>query len=342
MFKNEKVEVNQEWKGKQVSFDPDSSPKAWKHYKKYYEQDFQNNYNYDDLKTFDYIEHGENKGSYAVNKYLRYYNRLNILPIDYNIDNEWSTSAVQRLSGETDFNFNDKKFDEFIQLLLLDKNNYINNLKKLDKCSKMHHTLLNFSIMPVMGNLQGYKSKGIFLDVNNQKYEWLDRLDSFVFLLDKFYKSKENGDSDIIKHAGTNKYELINYLNNFAENKDDESIYNYCKKIYFIDKPLVDKLKASGKKPIDSAERVVEYMNLALEFWQEKEFCLLKDEFLTIGDYFPNGGETYTLQEIVEKIYNDLLYEEEEADYLINKCIERGFIDSQGRLIHYYQIKNLH
>ena len=49
-------------------------------------------------------------------------------------------------------------------------------------------------------------------------------------------------------------------------------MYDYCKDIYLIDdKSFVDRLIESGKQPIDSRNRALEYMKLANEFWNIKK-----------------------------------------------------------------------
>ena len=40
--------------------------------------------------------------------------------------------------------------------------------------------LSKFSLIQVVGNMQGFKSKGLRL--KTEKHEWLDRLDTFVYI----------------------------------------------------------------------------------------------------------------------------------------------------------------
>ena len=49
-------------------------------------------------------------------------------------------------------------------------------------------------------------------------------------------------------------------------------------------------------------------------------------EFLTIGEYFSNGGETYTQAELLLMLERDLGYSEEEGKILIDNSVKYGFI----------------
>lgn len=271
------ITAKQDWIG-DLYFDPDSSPEAWEFYKKYYsKQAWTSNYNFEELHFFEFANDGSRL---YVDFPLSFYNRLNALyeksdPTDK--DGLLYYPATLRLAGETDFNFNDKKYEIFLKILFKDykrdKTKFYENLSKLKDCNKMHHTLANFSLTQVVGNMQGFKSKGLCL--TNGKNEWLDRLDTFIYMLNEFYnKDLGNRNEDIIiKNAGPyNGGELLNYLNGF------NSIFDYCEKVYFIKDKLVNKLIALGSKEINTGERVVEYMDLALDFWKERVEFLLNFE----------------------------------------------------------------
>lgn len=60
--------------------------------------------------------------------------------------------------------------------------------------------------------------------------------------------------------------------------------------------------------------------------------CLIfdKNDYTTIGEYFPNGGETYTIEDLLYKIETDLGYDKEESEILIEKSVEKGFITACG------------
>ncbi len=260
------------YEGVSYHFDPDSSPETWEYYRKYYNVknwSALKEYNLDKVHFFEYVN------AHYVDAPLSYYNRLNALPNEVTVieNNGYRYyEATKRLAGETDFNFNDIKYSYYKKLLFekymkneVNKETLYENIANLDKCNQMHHTVLNFSLMQVVGNLQGAKSKGLIL---NGKYEFLDRLDTFVYILSCYLdKSGTEFENNIIIENATyaNRKELIDYLNEFSD------IYDYCKKIYFInDKVFIDKLKESGNKPIKGGEDVVNFMSLAFQFWNKK------------------------------------------------------------------------
>lgn len=171
---------------------------------------------------------------------------------------------VVKISGETDFNFGkgwSNTVENKYKGLLNNKNspkNYIEMYKKqLERCKVLYKSILNVSLMPQTGNLQSAK-KGI----GN------DRLDTYVWALNSFYE----GETSLLFNYATckNMEVLEKYLNLFRKNYDDDPIYNYCSKIYGINKNLVDELILSGKKAINNPGRVMEYMKLAYRFWCQK------------------------------------------------------------------------
>ncbi len=273
---NNKIESNQSFRGINYNFDADSSPKAWEHYNKVYTKEHWNGincYNVNNPSFFEYIRNG-----YYVNEPLSYYNSLFALPKELvestDLNGNKYYQACLKLRGETDFNFNQYKYPVFKKILFtayidkkIDKDKLEENFKNLDYCNNMHHNLLNFSLIQSSGNMQGYKSKGVLLSRN--KYEYLDRLDSFVFLLDAYYKLDEKArkTAEIIKNAGEyNNANLENYLNSFS------CIFDYCKKIYFIDnKDFINKLIKNGEKPINNADDVHRYIEFAKEYWDIKK-----------------------------------------------------------------------
>lgn len=260
-FKKE-IKSEHEWNGSNYKFDPDSSPEAWEHYKKYYTADhwhLLNKYNFDSLNFFNY-----QKG-YYVNKAKSAANRLNALPKGVTTITKRSNKyrATERLCGEVDFNFNKLKSTEFKRLLKQDKSAELGkHLLKLSECQKMHHSVLNFSLMQVVGNLQGTKSRGI-------NDEWLDRLDSFVAMLSRYYRTnkKERSLSPMMEQATPfNRRALQNFLDNAFLDE-----YDYCSKTYFIqNRDFIDRLIEQGNQAINASERVVAYMELAFDFWEEK------------------------------------------------------------------------
>ena len=74
----------------------------------------------------------------------------------------------------------EKKYALFLKViesdLIVSQREKDNASQQLSKCKDMHHTLLNFSLMQAIGNMQRFKGiKG-------------DRLDVFIYELDKYYR----------------------------------------------------------------------------------------------------------------------------------------------------------
>lgn len=251
---------SQVWEGKEILFDPDSSPASWEHYKICYKDTFKDIYNIQSPQFFSYF-----KGKY-VDIPLEYYNRLYALNVGAKRKKEkWYSiyQAESRVSGETDFNFNEYKYGKFLNILFNELKNNKEEFEKqkaeLDKCSKMHHTLLNFSLMQTMGGMQQVKSRGLG--------DRFDRPDTLIYLLDCYYRKDEKNKDKFFsgRASAANKQALRDYLDSFTD------VYDYCKKIYFIDEDLVKKLINNGSKPINTVEDISKYMDLALEFWKQKE-----------------------------------------------------------------------
>ena len=335
MFKNKKISELQKQGPKTIRFDPDSSPDAWEHYQQFYSHNKYLSNHYDFQKQFFYNHYdkvGLKTGYYNGLKWFNYvnqplhssseYNRLFVLKKGTKTESSESNefiAAANRLGGDCDFNFNEKKSSLFLEIIKSDsiasQREKDNAIQQLSKCIDMHHTLLNFSLMQAMGNMQKFKGSNRY-----------DRLDTFIYELDKYYRGVSNS---ILQYSSQdNEPALISFLNDFKD------IYEYCATFYFItEKTFVDEIIKQGSMPITNVTELVRYMNLAEKYWSKKEFFFLKNEFLTVGDYFQNGGESYSRSELITKIENDLGYSKEESNELINKCEERGFLTSVGNLL---------
>lgn len=305
----------QEWNGKKMYFEPDSSPAAWAHYKKYYLSDIlRDNYNFE--KLYFYTHRNETYLNDAPLKYLNLpidddstHNRLYAIEkVEIKKHNGVETFApTNRLGGDCDFNFNEHKVEFFGNIV--GKGN-----PQLKRCAEMHHTLLNFSLMEAMGCMQCVKGSDTY-----------DRFDVFILRLYEYFSGENK--KVLSKATYCNKPALEQYLEMFKRKNAKESIYNYFKTIYFIDDhKFVDKVLEQGALPISKSEHVIRYMNLAEEFWFKKEQKLLKREFLTIGSYFPDGSETYTKDELLEKLENDLGFDKETGINFVERCEELGFV----------------
>lgn len=251
------------WRNEIIRFDPDSSPSAWTHYRTIYEGRMEG-YDFSHLVFYNYHSKLSNLNKCFCeerNIWLNYidlpspdsrdYNRLLALKNDtLRIEKEGVTymEPAYRYGGECDFNFNEKKYKQFRELIGGDA--YA--LDRLKKCRKNHHTLINFSLMQALGSMQGVKGKDPF-----------DRPDVFIYKLDQYFE--RNSDA-VVCQAGRNREFLEKYLHSFRD------IYDYCEKIYFIDsKEFVDEIIRQGALPISEYKDVIRYMDLADEFWRRKQ-----------------------------------------------------------------------
>jgi len=251
---------------KEKQYDPDSSPKAWEHYKIVYGTDNWEEYDFNDIHYFEYIKE---KQKYPCSDYcyldepVSEYLRLCCAKKGYSskeCNGKTYFKATLRLSGDTDFNFNEKKCKKFRSIFERDLQGkeLEKALDDLNFCKNTHHTLVNFSLMQVVGNLQKVKSTG--------RDDGLDRLDTFVSLLNDYYSKKSELVLEKATHA--NKKLLKDFLDAF------NGIYDYCNKVYLIeDEKFVNCIIDAGEKEIKVAKDVQGYMTLAKAFWHKKEEC---------------------------------------------------------------------
>ncbi len=282
MFQNHVISDTQPFNQTLLNFDPDSSPQAWEHYKKFYTQKhwkLMEVFNLDALHFhIHFSDFQYQRGHYEKNSklWLNYItNAPSPRPNTFNRLYAFSTNSTFSsptgkanhifgnsewyLGGETDFNFNNQKHNQLKKLIDNDTSPHLtpkekqNALHQLEECSKMHHTLCNFSLMLATGNLQGFKGQNR-----------LDRFDTFLSHLEQYFLSLSS--SVLSASTPQNKASLIRFLNSF------DDIYDYAQKIYFIsDENFVDKIIAQGKLPIQTCSDVVRYLNLAQEYWNIKQ-----------------------------------------------------------------------
>lgn len=307
--------MKQEWQGKILEFEPDASPEAWKHYNQYYSKIFGDSYLICSPVLFLYDCGHYISKSNGTTPYRLYALDKNAKPQHDKENNEYY-EAVLRLSGETDFNFN-KKHYPLLERFFLNKPEY---LYKLKNCNKLHHSLINFSLMQTVGNMQGFKGK-----------KCDDRLDKFIYYLGEFYDAEDKMHTDIIQYSSiSNRKCLIRFLTEFKDLRE------YCEKVYFIsDNMLINDLREHGKKELNTYESAKEYVELAYRFWENKEFFFSKEQYLVVGSYFSEGGETYTYEELAYKLTNDLgIINQKEIDKIIKKCLNRGFMHHCGNNVY--------
>lgn len=169
------------------------------------------------------------------------------------------------VSGDIDFNFkmsHVRYFQDIIEngdsKMSYEEKKNLNNLL-IFVYNDLTYTPNNISLLPVPGGLNNIKKS-----LGN------DRLDTFLFTL-KLYYDEEYTSLILSASAGMNPpfIKNRNMLKEFLDSFGD--IYTYCKKMYHInDKNFVNTLCESGSKPIDTAERVKCYLELATQFWSNK------------------------------------------------------------------------
>lgn len=227
-----------------IFYDPDSSPNAWKHYRRFYTVEHWNILNEFDLINVDTYNNIYN-ARYKEGKYKRLLSPIKVTSKYADEGRFWSRF---NFGGDTDFNFNSKKFKMFRSIL--DNDN--DAILLLENCKSHHYSLVNFSLMPGTGSLNIYKGKNRF-----------DRIDTFIKDLHNYFLSIS---IDVLSEAGKNTKPLNNFLSTFRD------IYEYAEKVYFIrDKEFIDRVIIEGSLPIETKEDVVRYMKLANDFWEKKE-----------------------------------------------------------------------
>ena len=297
-------------------FERDSSPQAWLHYNNKYHLKFG-----DDIQNW-FKNQPENHR--APDKISKSNNRIKCeLSMEKCVFIE-TGKAIFFFGGDTDFNFKNiryknkgeqtafHRFAETINNGIIEeilntetcvweaklKNIELdgrvkNQLKLLENCKDIHHSLLNFSLMQITGNLQGIKKR---CDC--------DRFDAFLNFLHEYYKTNSKKRLEKLKEKKQSHYEATENLKTLQDYLDRfGNIYNYCAKIYFLptkeyftgemiekginstvenwqeewlpllekNSDLIDNLIKSGKEPLYTPERIIDYMLLAVRFWQAKE-----------------------------------------------------------------------
>lgn len=125
----------------------------------------------------------------------------------------------------------------------------------INKANQHHHSVENVSMMASTGKMQS--TKQCIGD---------DRFDVFVYAIDEYCKGNT---AWLLTHCTPeNKAALCKFLEKICSKDGKLCSDEYYRKIYKItDKTLIDDLKRSGKRSIDSAKRVLEYISLAYRVW---------------------------------------------------------------------------
>ena len=238
----------------------DTSNEAWEVYKLLYEVNFP-----------DGIELKQNKRRRFIEERITVNNRTSAKPINF--------------SGDTDFNYT----KGFARSRLTAYRKYLKDGKIPGKYAKIYsnnltifeeltYSIVNVSLIPQNGNMQAIKQ-----GVGN------DRLDTFIWALDEYYNETSNV---LFNHSSANNMPVLKeYLAMYQD------VYEYCATVYHINESLVDELIESGKRAVDSPERVIEFMNLTYRFWTQKAKFLRAQ-----ADVKKNTAVIEMLDEISEKL----------------------------------------
>lgn len=238
----------------------DTSNEAWEVYKLLYEVNFP-----------DGTELKQNKRRRFIEERITVNNRTSAKPINF--------------SGDTDFNYT----KGFAHSRLTAYRKYLKDAKIPGKYAKIYsnnltifeeltYSIVNVSLIPQNGNMQAIKQ-----GVGN------DRLDTFIWALDEYYNKTSNV---LFNHSSANNMPVLKeYLAMYQD------VYEYCATVYHINESLVDELIESGKRAVDSPERVIEFMNLTYRFWTQKAKFLRAQ-----ADVKKNTAVIEMLVEISEKL----------------------------------------
>lgn len=219
------------------STDPDSSKKAWDHYKKVYK-----------------------------NKFKKMNNELKLSGNRYILNVRFGDGEI-KLGGDCDFNFSNRKtehsngnftcYNDLIKYSKAKEEQKIRVSKKLNLCINNHHTLINFSLMPVKGGLNNIKQS-------------FDKYDGIIIVLrkiKKYYEKKEYISKR--KNIGL-LYEHLDEIGSFE---------NYLDLYYFKDLNNLLYYKAISKKySKKNLNNFEAYLDNVMKYWSKKSKHLTKFE----------------------------------------------------------------
>lgn len=238
----------------------DTSNEAWEVYKLLYEVNFP-----------DGTELKQNKRRRFIEERITVNNRTSAKPINFSGDTDFNYTkgfAHSRLTAYRKYLKDGKIPGKYAKI-------YSNNLTIFEELT---YSIVNVSLIPQNGNMQAIKQ-----GVGN------DRLDTFIWALDEYYNETSNV---LFNHSSANNMPVLKeYLSMYQD------VYEYCTAVYHINESLVDELIESGKRAVDSPERVIEFMNLTYRFWTQKaKFLRAK------ADVKKNTAVNEMLDEISEKL----------------------------------------
>ena len=243
----ERVEVMKEFKD--LEHDTDSCKDVWERFYNFVYQDFFGKY-------FDFTKLEDKETQNPKRWYIK-------LRDDINVKSDYPKF---KMAGDCIFNFNNKKVS-VIQNLPGWSEATEEEKELLKRCMEHHHSFDNFAFMPITGNMQGQKGS-----------HQLDRPDIHINEIKRYFqKKKSNGNEDIdqcsiFSHASKNNKDALKwYLSLF-----DNDIHKYFKEVYLIDddKYIDNEFLKYADMKIKNRATVVQYMKLAVEFWEKRRGCI--------------------------------------------------------------------
>lgn len=251
-----------------MNFEYDSDKDRWEYYKKSYT---------DIIIDTDMLFTRKNRlvGTFSVNK-------INTQIKLEQVENKSKENCIE-LSGDCFFNFNEKKYERYMQIAQSSE-----ELKKrlLEYKNNCHHSNANCVLLPVTGAINNVKGNVYF---NNKQFKVYnrcgrppmnrdDRPDTFIYILSKFWDIKARGEwnlreaglflsNSVFSHSlnGENFAVIYDFLNSF------NTLDKFCSLMFGIDENLVYKIKNNGKILITDIYSLEKYLNLASEFWNSRK-----------------------------------------------------------------------
>lgn len=259
--------------GETLSFNRDSDQYAWNFYKEFYRGTLLDERYYIgepcaceyDEKTREYKAGLPCAGTVLV-AFVRFEKGDSGKPCDNpGPSNGFHVADCERLRGNCDFNFFKDKQRKLKGIVggdaLYGPDEKTKLLKNIEDMRDQSLEQINVSLMLSTGNLQRVQSEGLLC---GEEYVRLDRPDTLVYHLSLFYSDRDAWDEVYGGVGSANADALERYLRSIGD------IYCYCNQIYGIGANLADALIESGKRPLNSAKRVEEYIALANDFWKER------------------------------------------------------------------------
>ena len=201
------------------------------------------------------------------------------------IDKEPGENPSIVLSGDSFFNFNDKKIAAFNSIPGLS----VATKEKLTSFSAYHNTKENCVLMPVTGGMNNVKGKAYFKNGSllisgngTPRKTAYDRPDTLVYMIDLFFTTRM--DLLNLKEAGVfytqsifrDSISTLNFPVYYDFMNSFPSAFEFCKIFFKLDKTLFTKMVESGGKPIENETDLLSYLSLAQDYWKHRKTSLLR------------------------------------------------------------------